>query len=142
MLNQWFKLAILAFVGIIVSSLAIGAVSGFDKQPDPAAGIYGAPANPNAAGHNTTAGGNHNPAAGANQGFGSNHGAPANGTYGQPGPNVNHGPSGQGYGPPAWAQYYMQQRPNGQMNMQGNMQGMGGGMMMMDNMMEKKKGMM
>lgn len=81
MLNQWFKLAILALVGIIVSSLAIGVVSGLDKQSAPAAGIFSLTGGSN---------GNHN--AGAD----GNHGPDANDPYGYPGPNTQYGP---GFGP-------------------------------------------
>jgi hypothetical protein len=144
-LNQWFKLAILAFVGIIISSLAIGVLSGFDNQAASAPGIYGTAGSPNA-NHNAGSGGTHTPAAGSAQG--SNYAVNGN-------VNPGHGPSGYpgtGYGPGPWMQYNMQQNPGMQMNPQGNMQGMqnqqdpmGGGMMNNDKMemnMKMKMGMM
>ncbi|MFZ5639794.1 MAG: hypothetical protein ACOY4Q_03785 [Bacillota bacterium] len=164
MLNQWFKLAILAFVGIIVSSLAISVISGFDNQTATAPGIHGTAGSPNT-GHNAGPGGNHTPdASGAqgsnysvngnvNPGYGpSGYPGPGFGPNGQLGPYGNHGPWGAGYGPGPWMQYNMQQNPGMQMNPQGNMQGMqnqqdpmGGGMMNNDKMemnMKMKMGMM
>jgi len=160
-MNQWFKLAILAFVGIIVSSVTLGVVSGFEKQPDPAAGVHGTAGGPNA-NHNAGTGGTHDtdpngqgPNANGNHGTDGNV-TPGYGPYGQPGPNGYPGPNGHpgpgfgpnghpgpwgaGYGPGPWMQNYMQQNPNMQMNMQGNMQGMQdpmGGMQM-----DKMRGMM
>lgn len=164
MLNQWFKLAILAFIGIIVSSLAIGVVSGFDNQSAAAPGIHGTAGSSNA-GHNAGTGGSHtsdvNGAQGNNHAAqGSNHSVDGNvnpgyGPYGYPGPGFgpngqfgpgNHGPWGAGYGPGPWMQYNMQQYPGMQMNPQGNMQGMqnqpdpmGGGMMNNDKMQMNMK---
>lgn len=170
MLNQWFKLAIIAFVGIIVSSLTLGLVSGINKQSDPAAAVHGTGGG-TGTNHATTTG------TGAGAGATGNHGAntpgnvaPGYGPYGYPetngypgangqfgpgnGPNGHPGPGGAwgpGYGPGPWGQYNGQLPPNGQGSpdpMGGSPQGqsdpMGGGMMndKMEMNMKMKMGMM
>jgi len=142
-MNQWFKLAVLAFVGVIVSSVTLGVVSGSEKQPDPAAGIHGTAGGSNA-NHNAGTGGTHGTDANGNYGTDGNV-VPGYGPYyGQPGPNGYRGPWGPGYGPEM-------QQPNPNMNTQGNQgmqEPMGGGQdpmgggMMDDDMMEMKMGMM
>ncbi len=101
MLNQWFKLALLAFVGIIVASLAVGAISGFDNTLAPTPGIQGI---------NSGLSTDHNPAAGGNH---------------SPG-----GQWGPGYAPGPGTQNNYQQSPDMQMNMQDKQNNNMGGMMM------------
>ncbi|MFZ5639791.1 MAG: hypothetical protein ACOY4Q_03770 [Bacillota bacterium] len=138
MLNQWFKLALLALVGIIVASLAVGVVSGFDNSLAPGTGIHGSTGGSNT-GHNAGPGGNHASDPYDNGGTYGNTAAPGYGPAGNHGPNGQWGP---GFGPGPWAQNYGPQAPNGmgQQNPMGGMQDSMGGMM--NDKMQMKMGMM